>query len=165
MVGANSAEHLQQEPVMTRQDYDYDRRNNDVPPAKTPRADRADTRDPNTDYDRRTSSFWGWVIGLLVLIAIGWIVIEMVDRGTPATPDAQPAAGTVPADPQPTVTEPGPGYTRDAAPHPGGVIRPEPQHREPQHRDPCAMTSPAVPQPAAVDGTAPQGGGPTGQGY
>jgi hypothetical protein len=60
--------------------------------------------DPNYLGDRdvvrdRGGSFWPWVIGLLVLLAIGWVVIEAFDRDDAATDDgAIPAAGEIRGD-------------------------------------------------------------------
>lgn len=46
------------------------------------------------DLDDRGGSFWPWVIGLLVLLAVGWIVIEAFDRDdSTGVDDAVPAAG------------------------------------------------------------------------
>ena len=48
-----------------------------------------------TDVDDRGGSFWPWVIGLLVLLAVGWIAIEAFDRDDDGINDAVPAAGTI----------------------------------------------------------------------
>lgn len=60
------------------------------PPATDPRSDVR-----RTDHDDRGGSFWPWIIGLLVLLAVGWIVIEAFDNDDAGVNDAVPAAGTM----------------------------------------------------------------------
>ena len=51
-------------------------------------------RDDLTYNRDRPTSFWPWIVGLLVLLAIGWIVIEAFDQDTgPYDDRAVPAAG------------------------------------------------------------------------
>lgn len=52
-------------------------------------------RDDLTYNSRTTGSFWPWIVGLIVLLAIGWIVIEAFDQDTQPYDGAVPAAGEV----------------------------------------------------------------------
>lgn len=72
-----------------------------------PEVRRSDVGRDDLTYNRRTtSSFWPWIVGLIVLLAIGWIVIEAFDQDTgPLDDGAVPAAGEVDG----TDTSPGTG--------------------------------------------------------
>jgi hypothetical protein len=71
---------------MPEQDYDYNRRPRDP-------IYRGDA--PRSDNPGRTSSFWGWVVGMLVLLAMAWMIVEMVARSQPPVPEAQQASEIV----------------------------------------------------------------------
>lgn len=55
---------------------------------------RSDVGRDDLTYNRRgNGSFWPWIIGLIALLAIGWIVIEAFDQDTGTYDQAVPAAG------------------------------------------------------------------------
>lgn len=59
-----------------------------------PEVRRSDVGRNDLTYNRSTTtSFWPWIVGLLVLLAIGWIVIEAFDQDTDTYDGAVPAAG------------------------------------------------------------------------
>lgn len=67
--------------------------NRDRASEPAPTGPQSDVR--RTDHDDRGSSIWPWIIGLLVLLAVGWIVIEAFDNDDAGVNDAVPAAGTM----------------------------------------------------------------------
>lgn len=71
----------------------------------TSRFDRSDRTAAHRGHERRGVSPWAWIVPLLLVLVVGWLVINWLNR--PSPPRAAPASGTRPAQTIPATQAPG----------------------------------------------------------